>query len=124
MMVRDRDDQGMYRVAIQEGDGWRVLSGFDNGVSDAAVVLGGGEATTFVAGYFSHIGDTPSDGFARYGCPHCPADFDADGDADEADFARFIDLWTLADPATDLNLDGYTDTRDVIAFLNDWNAGC
>ncbi|MCC7387941.1 MAG: hypothetical protein IT431_04145 [Phycisphaerales bacterium] len=111
-------------VAVCDGDVWHPMPGeLDYGANAVAMGTVGGSESVFLAGPTS-VDGIPSDGFARYGCPHCPADFDADGDADEADFVEFMGLWEIGDTAADLDLDGYTDTRDVIGFLNHWNAGC
>ncbi len=119
---------GPVRVAISYGDRWSILPGdFDGGISALGMSSVDGSESVYVVGSkgsFSHIDDLPSDGFARFGCERCPADFDADGDADSSDVAAFLNLWLLGDIATDINRDGSVDTRDVGEFLNLWNAGC
>jgi hypothetical protein len=36
----------------------------------------------------------------------------------------FLNAWASGNPIADWNGDGAIDTRDVLAFLNDWSAGC
>ncbi|HZW08740.1 MAG TPA: GC-type dockerin domain-anchored protein [Phycisphaerales bacterium] len=54
----------------------------------------------------------------------CIADFNGDGDIDTRDVLAFLNAWNANDPQSDANGDGVIDTRDVLAFLNLWNAGC
>jgi hypothetical protein len=54
----------------------------------------------------------------------CAADFNDDGAADTRDVLDFLNAWNAADPAADINADGRIDTLDVLAFLNIWNIGC
>lgn len=112
-------------VDIYEHGAWRTVPGeIDGGINVMTLSDVGGAPALYVSGWFTHIDDLPSNDFARFGCPPCPADFDADGDADEADVVAYLDLWTIGDVAADVNRDGYIDTRDVLAFFNAWGAGC
>ncbi|MCC7389165.1 MAG: hypothetical protein IT431_10395 [Phycisphaerales bacterium] len=112
-------------IDIYEHGEWRTLPGeFDQYVRTLAFAEQDGQQTFYAVGGFESVGGVPSHRFARYGCPPCPADFDADGDADEMDVAAFLDLWTTGNPAADANADGWIDTRDMVAYLNTWNAGC
>jgi hypothetical protein len=43
---------------------------------------------------------------------------------DTMDFPVFLITWNDRDPRSDWNLDGAIDTRDFVAFLGDWAAGC
>lgn len=54
----------------------------------------------------------------------CEGDFNSDGDVDTRDVIAFLNAWNAADQDADTNGDGTIDTRDVIAFLNLWTAGC
>jgi hypothetical protein len=54
----------------------------------------------------------------------CRADFNLDGAVDTRDVLAFLNAWNARDPRSDYNGDGAIDTRDVLAFLNSWTAGC
>ncbi|MBK7405344.1 MAG: hypothetical protein IPJ41_12105 [Phycisphaerales bacterium] len=54
----------------------------------------------------------------------CPADYNADGAVDTRDVLAFLNDWSAGNGGADWNHDGSVDTRDVIAFLNTFNAGC
>jgi hypothetical protein len=58
------------------------------------------------------------------GGPGCYADFNGDGLVDTRDVLAFLNAWNANDPRSDCNGDGLIDTRDVLCFLNLWNAGC
>ncbi len=57
-------------------------------------------------------------------CNPCAPDFNGDGSVDTRDVLAFLNAWNADDPRADFNGDGAIDTRDVLAFLNDWNSGC
>ncbi len=112
-------------VWMQDGDQWRLITDdLDFNVWGATVSDFEGSETVYLVGAFTAVDGVPSDGFARFGCVRCLADFDADGDTDSSDVAAFLDLWMAGDIAADLNRDGSLDTRDVIEFFTLWNAGC
>jgi hypothetical protein len=54
----------------------------------------------------------------------CFADFDGNGVVDTRDVIAFLNAWNADDSASDCDGNGVIDTRDVICFLNDWNLGC
>jgi len=54
----------------------------------------------------------------------CVADFNADGAVDTRDVIAFLNAWNAGDTSADIDGNSVIDTRDVIAFLNVWNAGC
>ncbi len=54
----------------------------------------------------------------------CPADFNGDGQVNTKDVLDFLNAWNAQDPDGDFNGDGVFNSRDVLAFLNAWNAGC
>jgi hypothetical protein len=54
----------------------------------------------------------------------CYADFNGDGSVDTRDVIAFLNAWNADDPASDCDENGVIDTRDVICFLNGWTAGC
>lgn len=58
------------------------------------------------------------------GAEPCAADWNGDGVVDSRDVLAFLNDWTASDPDADVNGDGVVDSRDVLAFLNVWNAGC
>ncbi len=54
----------------------------------------------------------------------CPADLDADGDADADDVFAYLDLFAANNPAADLDADGDTDADDFFAYLDLFVSGC
>ncbi|HZW10515.1 MAG TPA: GC-type dockerin domain-anchored protein [Phycisphaerales bacterium] len=54
----------------------------------------------------------------------CFADFDGNGVVDTRDVIAFLNAWNADDQASDCDENGVIDTRDVICFLNAWNMGC
>ncbi len=56
--------------------------------------------------------------------PPCVADWNLDGLVDTRDVLAFINDWAAGDASADVNGDGVVDTEDVSAFLNLWTAGC
>ncbi|HZW10720.1 MAG TPA: GC-type dockerin domain-anchored protein [Phycisphaerales bacterium] len=54
--------------------------------------------------------------------PCSPADCDGNGVIDTRDVICFLNLWNADDPAADCDGNGAIDTRDVICFLNVWNS--
>lgn len=54
----------------------------------------------------------------------CVADFNGDGSVDTRDVIAFLNAWNAGDDSADIDGNGIVDTRDVLAFLNLWNAGC
>ncbi len=56
---------------------------------------------------------------------HCsPADLNADGLVDFADYLDFLNLYDAQDPRVDFNQDGLIDFADYLEFLNLFEAGC
>ncbi len=56
--------------------------------------------------------------------PGCLGDYDRDGTSNTVDVLAFLNGWNAGDPLADLNGDGVNDTRDVLIFLNEWALGC
>ncbi|VAX38809.1 hypothetical protein MNBD_PLANCTO03-1661, partial [hydrothermal vent metagenome] len=56
------------------------------------------------------------------GSCYCPGDFNQDGETNTLDVLAFLNAWNAQDPSGDWNGDGVFNTLDVLAFLNDWNA--
>jgi hypothetical protein len=54
----------------------------------------------------------------------CFADFNDDDVVDTRDVIAFLNAWNAQDSSSDCDQNGVIDTRDVICFLNLWNAGC
>lgn len=54
----------------------------------------------------------------------CLADLTGDGEVNIQDFTAFLDAWTSSDPFADWDENGIVDTRDLIAYLGNWAAGC
>lgn len=55
---------------------------------------------------------------------YCSGDWNGDGKTDTLDILAFLNDWNAGEPWADINGDGSVNTLDVLAFLNDWNAGC
>ncbi|NUQ68130.1 MAG: hypothetical protein HUU18_07625 [Phycisphaerales bacterium] len=85
-------------------------------VTDAAAP--GGQAMSNVAAIPFFCG--------TYGCPPCPADFNASGGTpDDADVASFFEAWGAGDERADLNFSGGSpDDADVAYFFERWGLGC
>ncbi len=56
--------------------------------------------------------------------PRCLGDYNADDSVDTRDVLAFLNDWVAGDPRADLNGDGFVNTQDVLLFLNEWNGGC
>ncbi|HZW10347.1 MAG TPA: GC-type dockerin domain-anchored protein [Phycisphaerales bacterium] len=56
--------------------------------------------------------------------PPCAGDWTMDGAIDTRDVIAFLNEWAGGYHSADLNQDGVVNTLDVIEFLNAWNAGC
>jgi hypothetical protein len=54
----------------------------------------------------------------------CDADFNGDGSVDTRDVLAFLNAWNAGNRSADCDGNGSIDTRDVLCFLNIWNAGC
>lgn len=54
----------------------------------------------------------------------CLADWNADGGVDSRDVLAFLNDWASGDGRADINGDGQVNSQDVLAFLNAWTAGC
>jgi len=54
----------------------------------------------------------------------CIGDFDGNGMVDTRDVIAFLNAWNAGDASSDCDGNSSIDTRDVICFLNAWNAGC
>ncbi|MBK7404039.1 MAG: hypothetical protein IPJ41_05270 [Phycisphaerales bacterium] len=59
-----------------------------------------------------------------FGMAPCLADFNADYHADTRDVLAFLNAWNAGDSSADWDQNGVIDTRDLLAFLDDWVAGC
>ncbi|MBZ0171704.1 MAG: dienelactone hydrolase family protein, partial [Phycisphaerales bacterium] len=54
----------------------------------------------------------------------CPGDWTLDGEVDTRDLLAFLNDWAGVDPESDLNRDGVVDTLDVLVFLNLYALDC
>jgi 2',3'-cyclic-nucleotide 2'-phosphodiesterase (5'-nucleotidase family) len=54
----------------------------------------------------------------------CYADFNEDGQTDTQDVTAYLNAWNAGDGRADCNLDGVINTLDLLCFLNEWNGGC
>jgi hypothetical protein len=54
----------------------------------------------------------------------CLADMNCDNTIDTRDVLQFLNLWNAQDDRADFDGNGSIDTRDVLAFLNTWNQPC
>lgn len=54
----------------------------------------------------------------------CPGDLNGDGATDTRDVLAFLNAWAAGDSEADYNGDGVVNTIDVLAFLNAWTVGC
>ncbi|HZW08733.1 MAG TPA: GC-type dockerin domain-anchored protein, partial [Phycisphaerales bacterium] len=54
----------------------------------------------------------------------CVGDYDGNTIVDIRDVLAFLNAWNAGESAADIDGNGAVDTRDVIAFLNAWAAGC
>jgi hypothetical protein len=54
----------------------------------------------------------------------CTADYNGDGVVDTRDVLAFLNDWNAGGGSSDCDGNGVIDTRDVLCFLNLWNAGC
>jgi len=74
-------------------------------------------------GSYTAFGDTGTPGFYfMRSC--CPADWNADGVVDFNDLLAFLNDYNAGDPRADVNRDGVVDFNDFLAFLNDYNTPC
>ena len=54
----------------------------------------------------------------------CYADYNGDGVVDTRDVLAFLNDWTAGNKAADCDGNNVIDTRDVLCFLNLWTSGC
>ncbi len=71
-----------------------------------------------------NIGWINLDDDERFVAFYCPADFNRDLAIDTRDVLAFLNAWNAGDPRCDYDCNGVIDTRDVLAFLNRWSGGC
>jgi hypothetical protein len=77
-----------------------------------------------VAGRFTSAGGLPAANIAAWSCAPCPADCNASGTLDIADWLCFNALFNTADPGADCDGSGGLDLFDFLCFVNAFNAGC
>lgn len=99
------------------------------GNADWARTVGGSPDITDIRALELHA-DTWGAGFTvwwdglSFDPPVCAADYNADGAIDTRDVIAFLNDWSNHVPRADINGDATIDTRDVVAFLNVWVDGC
>lgn len=91
---------------------WATLLSAE-GVNDAGDIVGYGATAAGDIRGFVMSGVVPRE---------CRTDLDGDGDTNTIDYLRFLNWWSANDEAADWNTDGIVDTRDVLAFQNEWVA--
>jgi hypothetical protein len=117
------DDGWGNEIYLWDGASWSPFVEDSGGIT-AMVTGSGADGSLYLGGSFISIDGVYSDGFARYGCPLCPADFNHDGTLDTRDFIAFLAAWAGGDDAADFDANGVLDTRDFVAYLNAWAGGC
>ncbi len=124
------EDAGSAYLFTRSGDAWIQRAkflpsdgteedwfGFSVSVDGDATVIGarfaGADAERFGAAY---VFDLAMDA--------CVPDLNGDGEVNADDFYVFQDAWTAGDTLADWDDNGVIDTRDFVAYLNDWVVGC
>lgn len=59
-----------------------------------------------------------------YGCTHCPADHNRDGERDVVDLFAYINDYLNKKWIADFNTDGSVNVTDLFAYINAWIAKC
>lgn len=118
------DGQTHERVYLWDGVAWSPFGAVANGSVEAIVQAPEDRGAIYLTGDFTEMASVPSEGIARFGCEPCEADFNGDGWTDSRDLIAFLNAWASGDGSADTDGNGVVDSRDVIAFLNIWNAGC
>ncbi|MBM4109166.1 MAG: hypothetical protein FJ255_10220 [Phycisphaerae bacterium] len=114
------------------GNTWTPLAGGASNSVFGAAALGG---DLWVAGNFTTVGGSiGASGLARFrGCGVCPgqgpgacgpADWNEDGTIDFNDLLAFMNDFNAGEPCADVNADGAVDFNDFLAFLNLFIQGC
>jgi hypothetical protein len=111
----------LYRFGADDGwgDGRPTAGASDASAGDQLGAALDATDRFIIAGARLHPG-----GGAAYIFPlrPCPADRDADGDADLMDLLEFLDAWFAGD--ADVNRDRLNDVFDLLAYLDVWFEGC
>ncbi|HZW08742.1 MAG TPA: GC-type dockerin domain-anchored protein [Phycisphaerales bacterium] len=112
-------------ISHWDGTSWTQVDSWEGNADDARVFAASDASDTcsvFAAGLHYVEGQySTMQGWFERGCV---ADFNGDGSVDTRDVLAFLNAWNAGDSGSDINGDGVVDTRDVLAFLNLWNAGC
>ncbi|HZW08743.1 MAG TPA: GC-type dockerin domain-anchored protein [Phycisphaerales bacterium] len=111
-------------VAHWDGASWEIVETFPGVDSPSLVALDATGPCALWAGGRHIPGDDLESLIVRQGPGGCAADFNGDGDTNTLDVLAFLNAWNANDPNADVNGDGEINTLDVLAFLNLWNAGC
>jgi hypothetical protein len=113
-------------ISHWDGQSWKQADSWPGTAEDARVFSASDASDTcsvFAAGLHYVAGEySTMQGWFESGS--CIADFNGDGAVDTRDVLAFLNAWNAGDARSDIDGDGVIDTRDVLAFLNLWNAGC
>ena len=96
-----------------ETGGWILLNATDISADGRTIVGWGYNPEGTVEGFVAYLG--PLD---------CRADINGNGVIDRWDWLWFFSRWEQHRLEADWNYDGRWDTRDLLAYLNDYVAGC
>lgn len=105
--------EGVFR-SFDDGGHWGVVG---------AVTLPAGECLSLAIHGGSLYASFASRGVWRLDAA-CPADFNADGFVNGADYDAFADAFDQADHAADVNGDGFVNGDDYDAFAEHFESGC
>ncbi|HZW09792.1 MAG TPA: VCBS repeat-containing protein [Phycisphaerales bacterium] len=118
----DSNDMGL--LANQGNGAFGAPQMFALGANPSAIVIADLGATTASDIAVANRDSNNTSVFINQAAGGCPADFNGDGVVDTRDVLAFLNAWNANEPASDCNADAVIDTRDVLCFLNLWNAGC
>jgi hypothetical protein len=119
------EPEALYLSGFPQGeDGLRIRPG-------SVLVLNGIQAYVGTVSGWVHLNSLFGAGETRipYDQGHiqlvlCEPDWNDDGALDSRDFIAYLNDWVAGDPQADINDDGVVDTRDFIQYLNLWTGGC
>lgn len=117
-----------HHIARWDGSVWSAfgegLGGGEPAYTTAYTVAAGPDGGVLAGGIFTTAGEHASAYLARWACPICTADLDADGVVDFTDYLAFLNAYEAGAAPADLDADGVVDFTDYLEFLNHYEAGC